>query len=526
MTRPGLWKYILAGVLFIPVATAILISINGIDDIFMRYEQGRLGITGWLAVPLALLLALFGWRWMSIDRAERVAYLEATKAAETKRVVEAKAIESREFALEVLLLGMSVDKLRQHNLWQAVQALDPFTMIRSSKPDDYPWSSDEKSSNEGKRLQDALEHGVAWAPSHWAIPSFMASGPVTKPRLIKDGKVIVTVGIGSWQTAGLHWTMFSPTGRRFSENTESLLADVFNFFETNPDVPFVLVFANEGDGSRDGGEPVKNPKRVKDGHYVPHYTDTDVCLILARRDRAEWLRRFAVEDDAMEKAFLGRYIQADNAKSAATESDEWLAILRDWAATEPWKKSPKAAKMAEFKPTPWFAQPWTSTQFIWWDRLPLLGYVHRPQFVSFKTPEGKPMRPEERARAFNAAWKSALETLPDQAKPERVFYATGPDSARVTLLSGAMREIGPERELFNNKETIDFDKKMGDTGAATFFAQIGLGVIASYKDGGATAAVNLRDPEGASIVMVRPPPLENRKPHPAGGDVFRYGVTK
>ena len=49
-----------------------------------------------------------------------------------------------------------------------------------------------------------------------------------------------------------------------------------------------------------------------------------------------------------------------------------------------------------------------------------------------------------------------------------------------------------------------------------------IGVMGSYRDGGVSAAVNLRNPQEASIVLVSPPSEEKRRTqkHPNGGDVF------
>jgi hypothetical protein len=48
-----------------------------------------------------------------------------------------------------------------------------------------------------------------------------------------------------------------------------------------------------------------------------------------------------------------------------------------------------------------------------------------------------------------------------------------------------------------------------------------LGVMGSYIEGGTSAAVNLRDPAGASIVFISPPSEEGRKAQ-EGRDVFKH----
>jgi hypothetical protein len=57
--------------------------------------------------------------------------------------------------------------------------------------------------------------------------------------------------------------------------------------------------------------------------------------------------------------------------------------------------------------------------------------------------------------------------------------------------------------------------------------QMAIGTIASYREGGASAAINLRDPREASIVFVTPPSPEKiaSQKRFKGGDVFRHHGT-
>lgn len=58
----------------------------------------------------------------------------------------------------------------------------------------------------------------------------------------------------------------------------------------------------------------------------------------------------------------------------------------------------------------------------------------------------------------------------------------------------------------------------------TLFMQMAIGVMGSYRAGGASAAINLRDPSEASIIFITPPSDEKRKNqhHARGGDVFKH----
>jgi hypothetical protein len=55
------------------------------------------------------------------------------------------------------------------------------------------------------------------------------------------------------------------------------------------------------------------------------------------------------------------------------------------------------------------------------------------------------------------------------------------------------------------KEGYDIGARIGNTGTSSPMVQIGLGLIASYHQGGASATVNRRPNGMASIIMVSPP---------------------
>jgi hypothetical protein len=80
---------------------------------------------------------------------------------------------------------------------------------------------------------------------------------------------------------------------------------------------------------------------------------------------------------------------------------------------------------------------------------------------------------------------------------------------------------GPEINTCKTAQFINTDRRLGNTGAATFFVQTALGVMGSYIEGGTSTAVNLRDPAGANIVFISPPKEERRKAQ-TNWDVFKH----
>lgn len=69
---------------------------------------------------------------------------------------------------------------------------------------------------------------------------------------------------------------------------------------------------------------------------------------------------------------------------------------------------------------------------------------------------------------------------------------------------------------------INIDRRLGNTGAATLFMEMAIGVMGSYRAGGPSLAVNLRDPHEATFIFISPPSEERRKAQDKSrGDVFR-----
>ncbi len=93
----------------------------------------------WLGLPLlATCLALLAqWGW-SADRDARAE--TQARQQEAARQANAAALAKevpREYVLEVIGLGVSLDKHRQGKLWDALQKGHPFGTIREQDPEKY-----------------------------------------------------------------------------------------------------------------------------------------------------------------------------------------------------------------------------------------------------------------------------------------------------------------------------------------------------------------------------------------------------
>jgi len=116
----------------------------------------------------------------------------AAAPAEQPQTPPAAAPAAQTYVLEVIGLGVSLDKHRQGKLWDALQKGHPFATIREMDPNKYPYKSSDKLGYEGAADASALENGVGGLPMYWAAPSFYASGPFTNRVMSPKKEGILT----------------------------------------------------------------------------------------------------------------------------------------------------------------------------------------------------------------------------------------------------------------------------------------------------------------------------------------------
>ena len=497
--------------------------------------------TTWLGVPLACVLTIMLAHW-SLSAS-------AAAPAEQPQTPPAAAPAAQTYVLEVIGLGVSLDKHRQGKLWDALQKGHPFATIREMDPNKYPYSSSDKLGYEGGASASALENGVGGLPMYWAAPSFYARNPSQNPdRPPSDADPSIGI-VGGTDTNGLSLTLFVPAGYRLSDHPDRLLEEAFAFFDTHPDVPYLVVAANDGMYFRHLYRPKGSPRLIHDGHYVPEMPGAAALFVLARRERLDALRPFAFEDTDQDansrvqnrtglarRVFLAHYDLSEQLGKAMPRTPrkivydrwptvpEWLAETARFAKRPDVVGAPGLGRLNPFDdvvhtprgytPTPWFPIPWNKDQLETFDRLPTLGYVHRPHYIPLTDADGKPLaRRSERIAALVKGWNQALEAFPDAQRPaalKRLISSTGgsPDTlVELTALVDAQAGGGgPELHLDKPNEWIDLEPRLGNTGSASLFMGMAIGVMGSYIDGGGSAAINLRNPREASLVFISPPP--------------------
>ncbi len=530
----------------------------------------------WAAITVVLVVLAGVGRWLFFSQST-VSNERLVKNEKAFSSLETSDQVRREYVLEVIGLGVTLDKYRQGKLWEALQEGSPYVTIREQDPEKYPWGEQDKDGQGGDRAMDALENGVKTTPMYWGVPSFYAGGPDADPANQPSANDPAGGLVGGADTSGMAFHLFSLGTWKLAERPDLLVGDVFSFFDKHPDVPYVVVSVNDDMGARDRDRPPGTPRLLRTGHYIPEMPDATAVFVLARRERIDSMRPFVWDDPNNEFVHtkLGRmYFRLERNVSrperkqagltpaqigASLDEDpnkrelprqptvtEWLEATTAFAqrpdirgtgitgtlvSMNPFDSRPPR----DWKPTPWFPIPWNREQLDTFDRLPTLGYLHRPVFVKMTDENGQPLtRRTDREKALQDGWQQALQTLPEAQRPKapaRIIAATHNNTEQLIALHSLLNQQAqaghPEIDTGKSSQFIDTDKRLGNTGAATWFVQMAIGVMGSYRDGGISAAVNLRDPAEASIIFISPPPEEKRKnqQHAIGGDVFRHSVT-
>ncbi len=311
-----------------------------------------------------------------------------------------------------------------------------------------------------------------------------------------------------------------------------MIERLFTFFDTHPDVPAALIFSTDGSMIRSLIETPGNVETPAVGHVIPAMPDSVGAFLVTRSDRVnELVRPYVVQQrsninkydtaydivklwnfywrkisDRGPDSFNTRFINEE--KQAGVDSPAMSLMSASWwhaQLPELWKTINNQGP-GNFQPTPYIPVRWTNWQLKQFDAAPLLGYLHRPVNVMLTDDKGRPLKAALQALALKAGWETAVSALAENVEPKRVFYDTTGERQWAIPLNLALSQLGSAApHLDEVSEAYDIGARIGNTGSSSPMVQIGLGLIASYHQGGASATVNRRPNGMASIVMVSPP---------------------
>ncbi|GKQ32541.1 DUF2875 family protein [Pseudomonas syringae pv. theae] len=500
----------------------------------------RSGIAGILG---AVLLSYSGHWWgraVADEKAELVAYQTQVIAQASEQQVTQK----KNYSLEVRGVGIAIGGWHQSSVWRKIQEKkNNFISIYSQDPKSYTDSLLSRENTQKINTGAAFKHSAGESVAYWPIPTFALgpSNPYNKPYraagLINSGRNKATLGV-----AQLLWQDDESTS-----NAQSMIERLYQFFEDNPKVPQALIASRDGDVTRDVYRKRGTPG-LQNAQVVPTIFESMTGLLFTRSDRVDrYIRPYAVNEteDSQDKntdlgklwafywdrdnAFIDWYENAEKAKGVKDPLAPGTMSTAYWQSQLPtlWKTTSNRGP-GNFEPSPWLPIRWGQHQVKEFDAAPVLGYLHRPIKAPMQDENGKRLKPALQAKALQAAWVQALDTLPEGQKPVRVFYDSTNNPEAEIALNNALHDLnndGHGLELGNVEEGYDIGRRLGNTGVSGALVEINLATIASYKDGGVSAVVYAGTDGSLTVQMVRPPDdaRKAKNSQNRGADPFTYG---
>jgi hypothetical protein len=388
----------------------------------------------------------------------------------------------------------------------------------------------------------AFKHSAGESVAYWPIPVFSIA-PNKQPTdtgtasNIFNGRNAATLGV----------TLFLWQDAENTTHVQGMIERLFQFFDDNPEVPQALIVSEDGDVTRNGLRVAGTPG-LQNGHVVPTVYESMTGLLVTRSDRVDrFIRPYIThepEDNQNKNNDLGKlwafywkhshefrdvYEEAERAKGCEKPYAPGTMSTAYWQSQLPslWQTLSDQGT-GYFKPSPWLPIRWAQHQVKEFDAAPVLGYLHWPIKVSMQDEHGKRLKPALQAKAMQAGWLQALETLPNGQQPVRVFYDSTDNLDAEIALSIALYGLNTDGhgiELGNVDEGYDIGRRLGNIGVSGALVEISLATIASYLDGGASAVVYAGQDGSLTVQMIHPPDeaRKERNRENRGADPFKFG---
>jgi len=378
---------------------------------------------------------------------------------------------SRLQTLDVISVGLSVEMFRQGNVWKEVQKAADFHSNVLPPPESQKYRHSDDPGVWAKRQHDVLELVLKPMIEAWPIPSVLVTKSPPKDRDPEMWGIEKTWIDHMRMPAGLHWTQINQLDVVYNDTPEDVVEALFRTFERHPDLPAMLVYVEGPSGQYEDGKRVSNAPIA-----------TYAAMVVARRERVEWLRPWAPYTRMGEDTIYPGF---------------WK-----WAAQPP----------HEFKPTPFFPTPWTKGHFEQWDSLPTLARLHRPVVAALVDDEGATLKRKQQEASLAAGWNAATQV----AAPARVFFDAGKPGSGIATLSPVLTATQSELDLIDPQEGIDLSARLGEMSAASPFVGLVLATMATSESGTPSMVVPLRRKDQATFMLLTQP---EEKPGPDAFDV-------
>ena len=542
--RPSLGPYLwLAGVLFMLWFGFLMTAYPKVQEFNMVQRDLKpllaLGVSTAIGV-VALVFSIHWWlNALASEKAKQAAYRRELLAA----LAEQESAPAQQFALEMRGVGLAVDNWYQSSIWGKIKEKNNnFSSIYSRNPSELDVSVDDRKITYSINIRVSFRHAAQASVAYWPLPTFALGPPdlynkgFSAAGLINAGRNAATLGV----------TLFLWQDDENTTHAQAMIERLFKFFDEHPRAPQALIVSEDGDVTRDTYRKPGTPG-LSGIQGVPKIYESMAGLLVARSDRVDRYLRFSAVDEAENNqskrtdlgklwAFywkqnreFGDWYEAEEAAKGnrfsiapTLSTDYWQSKL-----PELWQTISNRGP-GHFEPSPWLPIRWAQHQIKEFDASSVLGYLHRPIKVPMQDENGKRLKPALQAKALQAGWLQALETLPKGHEPVRVFYDTTHNLEAEIALTNALHALntdGHGLDIGNVEEGYDIGRRLGNTGVSGALVQINLATIASYLEGGTSAVVYAGADGSLTVQMVRPPDkarkAKNRKTR--DGDPFRYG---
>ncbi|WP_337994295.1 type VI lipase adapter Tla3 domain-containing protein [Pseudomonas sp. TNT2022 ID1044] len=538
--KPYLW---IAGVLLIVWLGFVWIVQIKAQELSMELRDMNQVMRWGIAAIVGPMLLIFSVHWWGKAVASEKAGLAAYKANVMAKIAEQQAMQARTYALEIRGVGLGIHHDHQSEIWQVIKKKnDNFASIYSRDPKDYTDSLDFRMISRDIKIRVAFKHSAGESVAYWPIPVFSIAPPKQPSDTgaasnILSGRNAATLGV----------TLFLWQDAENTTHAQGMIERLFQFFDDNPEVPQALIVSEDGDVTRDGLRVIGTPG-LQNGHVVPTVYESMAGLLVTRSDRVDrYIRRYATheaEDNQNKNTDLGNlwafYWDRDRAftdwyETAARANALEAPYAPTTMSTAYWQsqlptlwQTISSRGPGEFEPSPWLPIRWAQHQVKEFDAAPVLGYLHRPIKVAMQDENGKRLKPALQAKALQAGWLQALDTLPEGHKPVRVFYDTTDNQEAEIALTLALHGLNTDGhgiELGSVDEGYNIGRRLGNTGVSSALVEINLATIASYLDGGASAVVYAGADGSLTVQMIRPPSEARKEKNRQnrGADPFKFG---
>jgi len=378
--------------------------------------------------------------------------------------------------LDVIGVGITIEMFQGRDIWKQIQKNPNGSMLPSS-PASYFTERKDKENARQIRSQVAFSAATKEFISNWPIPS-ISIWPARHQTPDSADKDQFADHIEMMRkAANLTDLRIFHIPPRFNDAPEDVMEKIFQLFDSYPDIPALLVYANDGDLVRELVGDRSREIHCCDGpRRFDSMAESNVAMIFARRDRV----------DNYIRPFVGNRETHVYAAGPAKEG---------------------------FKPTQFFPHCWDAKQLDCFDKLPTIATIHRPISVSYIKQSDKQaaanhsrlLSEQQRHLIFKSALDDLLTGIP--ANPNRIFFDTGgpKTGAHVTPLSMSIIDSLPEFDLFHPDEGIDISQRIGNTGAASPFVMWALAALICQDENEMCVTANLRRREGAMITAITPP---------------------